>query len=141
MKSSITLSKSEQKKLEVSLNKIVQRVHGKSKYKMAMIARDIMIESQAEVPQDTGALHDSAYVDQVKDTPEGFSIKFGYGGPNTRYNMKTKALTTEYMQKVHEDLTAYHPHGKAKFLEDPIRRNLSLLRRELALAVSEGVKR
>ena len=74
-----------------------------------------MSNSQIEVPKDTTALVNSAFI-----LEEGDNIILGYGGPNTKINPKTGIPTEEYALKVHEDLNMNHPRGgKAKFLEDP----------------------
>lgn len=80
----------------------------------------IMDESLEEVPRDTGALAESAFIKKEPDT-----IIFGYGGENAQTNPKNGESTDEYMMIVHEDLNASHPVGKAKFLEDPINRHRS----------------
>jgi hypothetical protein len=81
-----------------------------------------MTESKLEVPVDTGALRNSGFVEQPKITNNNISVKLGYGGVATKINPKTKELTTQYAIKVHEDLFVHHRIGKAKFLEDPIKR-------------------
>jgi hypothetical protein len=45
----------------------------------------------------------------------------GYGGNGNPINPKTGYPASSYMLAVHEDLLAFHPVGKAKFLEDPVR--------------------
>lgn len=78
----------------------------------------VMEESRQEVPTSTGALRDSAF---IKQDYRG-NLSFGYGGPNAQINPETGESTEDYMVAVHENLQAIHPHGKAKFLEDPVNR-------------------
>lgn len=90
-------------------------------------AEQIMDESLKEVPRDTEALANSAYIDQ---DAEG-NVTFGYGGPNAQINPKTGQSTEEYMLAVHERLDVNHPNGKAKFLEDPINRRTAAIENRL----------
>jgi len=90
-------------------------VEAKSRKYSLQAAQEIMKESLEEVPRETGALADSAFIEQ-----EGTTVVFGYGGPNVQNNEKSKELTEEYMVAVHERLDVKHPVGKAKFLEDPV---------------------
>jgi hypothetical protein len=69
---------------------------------VAKFVENVRRDSLNEVPVDTGALHDSFYSEVT-----GSVATFGYA--------------SEYAMWVHEDLSAYHLNGKAKFLEDPIR--------------------
>ena len=91
----------------------------------------VIKESQHEVPIRTMTLHDSAYVDNARVLPsgKGVYVKLGYGGLNDRRNPETGQMASEYALKVHETKETpkgggyYHPYGKWKFLEDPLRRN------------------
>lgn len=91
------------------------------------IAEEIMNESQAEVPVDTSALKQSAFVEE-----QSKNILLGYGGPADTINPKTHQSASEYMYYVHEDLSAHHNTGKAKFLEDPLTRHTQVLENTLA---------
>lgn len=83
------------------------------------IANEIMIDSLQEVPVDTGTLFRSHYIEETID-----GVVFGYGPPNDKFNIKSQAMTSEYMIYQHEGLHLNHPNGgKAKFLEDPINRH------------------
>lgn len=138
MRMDLSLNKASQKKLEAALKKITLRVHEKSKVKMKQNAQAIMEESKAEVPVDTGTLLSTAFVGETDDNEDGFGISFGYDG--NALNPKNRTMAVRYMVQVHEDLTVHHEIGKAKFLEDPVRRNESKLLRDIALAVKESVK-
>lgn len=82
-------------------------------------AEEIMMESLSEVPSETGALASSGFVEQDADG----DCTFGYGGTHAVVNDKTGQSTDEYMVAVHERMDVVHPHGKAKFLEDPVNRH------------------
>ena len=79
-------------------------------------AQEVLAKSLDEVPVDTGALKASARM--VPET-----------GVETKGNTVSVAITygstaEDYAVIVHEDLTAFHPHGKAKYLEGPLIRQL-----------------
>ncbi len=88
-------------------------------------AQYVMTESKREVPVKTGALASSGFVEQPDVSRGSISVTMGYGGP-----------AREYAIPVHEDLTARHTEGrKAKYLEDPVRRAVPGLAKDLAKAV------
>lgn len=87
---------------------------------------EILEMSRAEVPKDTSTLLASAFyeVSRRSDTAAttwAYEGIVGYGGNGDPVNPKTGRRASSYMVKVHEDLSVYHPTGKAKFLEDPVR--------------------
>lgn len=103
------------KKCEAAISKVA-----KSTYKATEEAcEDIMEESLRQVPRDTETLANSAFYDIRKAKDYGFEATLGYGG--TAVNPKTGVPVMDYAVAVHEDTEAFHPVGKAKFLEDPIR--------------------
>ncbi|MNU03208.1 hypothetical protein D3C72_2471540 [compost metagenome] len=51
---------------------------------------------------------------------KNFSAEIGYGGNGDPVNPKTGRRASEYMVVVHEDLSAKHTTGNAKFLERPV---------------------
>jgi hypothetical protein len=69
-----------------------------------------MTESKRRVPVDTGVLRASGFVDKPELKGGVHSITMAYGG-----------AASEYALIVHEDLTAFHPHGEAKYLESVLR--------------------
>ena len=101
------------------LNDTIKRagwdIIGATRRGMVSEAHEIMDESVTEVPVETGALRDSAFVEEDAD-----GVTFGYGGNNVQTNPITGKSTSDYMIAVHERLDVNHPVGKAKFLEDPI---------------------
>lgn len=98
---------------------------GKGSKKATIAAcEEILGNSMAEVPTDTYTLLMSAFYEVTKRTDvsyNSFEAIIGYGGNGDPVNPKTGQRASSYMVKVHEDLSAYHPTGKAKFLEDPVR--------------------
>lgn len=71
-------------------------------------AERIMTISKGLVPVDTGALRASG-VAGVNVEGGKVSMVLSYGGP-----------AVDYAVIVHEDLSAYHPNGQAKYLEEPM---------------------
>lgn len=96
--------------------------------KSATIAacEEILDNSMAEVPKDTLTLLMSAFYEVSRRTDTSattwaYEAIIGYGGNGDPINPKTGKRASSYMVKVHEDLNVFHPTGKAKFLEDPVR--------------------
>jgi len=100
-----------------------------------------MTESKKEVPVDTGALRDSGFVDEPKISGGDISVRLGYGGVATKVNEKTGEITTTYAVIVHEDMKAHHVVGKAKFLEDPIKRRREKILTNINLRVKRALER
>lgn len=103
-------------------------------------AQEIVKASLEQVPRDTETLANSLDY-RVLGKYKNFEAVVGYGMKGDPINPKTGERASEYMIAVHEDLAAYHPRGKAKFLEDPIRdyqakaggRAANMIRREVGL--------
>jgi len=86
-------------------------------------ADEILTFSGQIVPEDTGALKSSRFVDEPQtDHDEGrVTLELGYGGIADTLNPKTGEMTSSYALKVHEDLVTPHKPGKsAKYLEIPL---------------------
>ncbi|MMZ45705.1 hypothetical protein D3C75_232940 [compost metagenome] len=107
-------------KFEQNLVGMLSRVDRGTKKASISAAKEILKMSLQQVPRETNALAGSAYF-EVKGRIRNFSVEIGYGGKYAQVNPKTGRSTNDYMVVVHEDLSAHHPKGKAKFLEDPIR--------------------
>lgn len=87
---------------------------------------DILRDSLAEVPRKTNTLASTAYYEVKRRTDVGpktyaYEGTVGYGKMN-KVNPRTRRHVRGYMVAVHERLDVSHPVGKAKFLEDPVRR-------------------
>ncbi len=72
-----------------------------------LIGEEIMTEAKEETPVDTGLLRSTGMVES-KVHREGPAVELSFN--------------TSYAGAVHEDLTAFHPVGNAKYLEGPVRR-------------------
>ncbi len=125
MKVAFSLGKSELDNFAWSCEAALRNVGTGSKKALIAACEEIMGESMAQVPTDTYTLLMSAFYDVRRrdDTSKkvyAYEATLGYGG-NGQINPKTGRPASEYMLAVHEDLSAVHPHGKAKYLEDPVR--------------------
>ena len=89
-----------------NLDKVIEGVLKEELYKMGQHLRS---ESVKECPVDTGRLRASATVTPVKKENEKYFVEVGYG--------------TDYAIYVHERTELHHNIGKAKYLEDPLKRN------------------
>jgi hypothetical protein len=81
---------------------------------------------QRQTPVDTGALRASGRVTLIGAVGPKFIVELGYH--------------TNYAAAVHEDLTAAHPVGKAKFLEDPVKAGVKAMERRIGLAIAASLK-
>lgn len=118
--------KSELQKFDATCQIAIQNVFRGTKKATTAAAQEILGESMAQVPKETYTLLMSAYyeVSQRSDTALStwaYEAIIGYGGNGDPINPKTGRSASSYMLAVHEDLSATHVNGKAKFLEDPVR--------------------
>lgn len=74
--------------------------------------------TQLEVPVDTEELKKSGRVEGPIMTDKFQYVNIVYGGPA---GAGRNTIDVDYAVYVHEDLYAQHKHGKAKFVEDPVR--------------------
>jgi len=89
-------------------------------------AINIMLVSQFEVPVDLEVLIATGFVTLPSVGAGGGDVEFGYG--------------TDYAVFVHEDLDATHIVGKAKYLEDPVKRSSSGYISRMAKDIEKNVK-
>lgn len=100
---------------------VISKVGRGSRKALVEACNIISEDSLSQVPRDTETLALSQFWEVTGYYKTGFSAVIGYGGNGDPVNPKTGKPASSYMLTVHEDLNARHPHGKAKFLEDPIR--------------------
>ncbi|MCK9310675.1 MAG: HK97 gp10 family phage protein [Bacteroidales bacterium] len=81
------------------------------------VGQKIFDQARDSVPVDTGALKGSGKMDE---SISGNKVKIIIG------------FYTEYAVYVHEILSYHHPHGKAKYLEDPFNSNISNIETTIA---------
>lgn len=95
-------------------------------------AQEAFAHSQDEVPVDTGALKASGRIRPeigVLQSGNEVYVELTYGGSATAYSIY-----------VHENLQASHPHGKAKYLEDPMTRQVQGISSRIADKVERATK-
>ena len=78
-------------------------------------AEQTIAEAKELTPVDTGALRSSGHVQVPEITDRGVTVALGFGGVAGGGNDGVG-----YAVYVHENLTAHHPVGQAKFLEVPV---------------------
>lgn len=100
---------------------IVTKVGNGSRKALVAACNEISENSLNQVPRDTDTLALSQFWEVTGNYKTGWTARIGYGGNGDPINPKTGLRASAYMLAVHEDLTALHIQGKAKFLEDPIR--------------------
>lgn len=118
--------KRELQKFDATCQIAIRNVFRGTKKATNAAAQEILGESMAQVPTETYTLLMSAYyeVSRRSDTSLStwaYEAIIGYGGNGDPTNPKTGRPASSYMLAVHEDLSAIHVNGKAKFLEDPVR--------------------
>ena len=87
----------------------------------------IMTDAKRRVPVDLGALKGSGYVTAPTATPGGTHVEVGFGGPAAGYAIY-----------VHEDLSARHPVGEAKYLENAVEAKAQAAFAHIAKRVGEA---
>jgi hypothetical protein len=114
------------RKLFSNLNGINLATKAGAKKVLRQTALNIMAQSQSEVPRETETLASTAFIEQPKESGKVISIILGYGGINDKRNPipdknGNYKMASDYARDVHETPEYYHPYGKWKFLEDPVR--------------------
>ena len=82
------------------------------------IAEQIMTEAKGQVPVDTGNLRASGHVLPPEWIGNWVLVTLGFGGPAGAGKGQRKDVG--YAKHVHENLTARHKVGNAKYLERPM---------------------
>lgn len=121
MRVSMEVDKRSLNAFEYACEAVVTKVGNGSRKALVEACNIISENSLNQVPRDTNTLALSQFWEVTGDYKTGWSATIGYGGNGNPVNPKTGRPASSYMVTVHEDLTAFHVHGKAKFLEDPIR--------------------
>lgn len=124
MKASFSFNTSSLDQFKYNCEAAIRNVYKGTKKGTEQACKEILANSLLQVPADTSTLKSSAYYEVAKRTDiasSSFEAVLGYGGNGDPINPKTGQHASKYMLVVHEDLSAFHPIGKAKFLEDPVR--------------------
>ena len=141
---SIKFNEASLAKLRANLIKLDMETKQGAKKAVTTVARNIMAQSQSEVPRETETLRDTSYIEVVKISGNNVSINLGYASPETdKRNPESGEMASDYAMVVHENLEWGHPYGKAKYLEDPAKSHaadlVSELGQELSMVYSKGV--
>ena len=88
----------------------------------------IVTDAKRRVPVDLGNLKGSGYVTAPTATPGGTNVEVGFGGP-----------AADYAIYVHEDLSAHHPVGEAKYLENAVEAKAPAAFAHIAKRVEEAL--
>ena len=88
----------------------------------------IVTDAKRRVPVDLGNLKGSGYVTAPTATPGGTNVEVGFGGP-----------AADYAIYVHEDLSAHHPVGEAKYLENAVEAKAPAAFAHIAKRVQEAL--
>jgi hypothetical protein len=93
-------------------------------------ASEVFMQSQYEVPVDTGALRSSGYVTTPYIVGKDVGVAIVYGG-----------AAAPYALWVHEILENYHePPTKAKFLEDPLTNSVEKFREGFRRVLDDAIE-
>tara|TARA_Y100000310_G_scaffold85390_1_gene82254 strand:+ start:5185 stop:5607 length:423 start_codon:yes stop_codon:yes gene_type:complete len=98
----------------------------------------IMTEAKRQTPVDTGALRASGHVQGPGRLMGNIEVIGGFGGPA---GVGENQDHVDYAVTVHEDLTANHTVGNAKYLENAWLSALPGLERRIASRVHSLLKR
>lgn len=107
---------------KIRLKKLSDEMQQAARLALIQEAGEVIEASKPLVPVDTGALKASDY---ITETEKG--VNFGY--------------SEEYALVVHEDLSANHPVGQAKYLEIPYLQRKRKIREGVEKKVKELVKK
>jgi hypothetical protein len=121
MRASFNLSAKSLKDFEGNCMAMLSKVGNGSRKALVEACNIISEDSLNQVPRDTDTLALSQYWEITGHWQTGWTATIGYGGNGDPVNPKTGRKASEYALVVHEDLTALHIIGKAKYLEDPVR--------------------
>ena len=127
------------KGFERALQATLRRVERGTKKATIAACAEIKEMTLEEVPRDTNTLAGSFFY-EIIGRYRNFEAIIGYGGSGDPANPKTGQRASEYMVAVHEDLEASHPVGKAKFLEDPLRRYQQKYARRAARIIRKEIE-
>lgn len=88
-----------------------------------MEGEETITEGKKQTPVDEGPLRASGHVQLPKVSARTIEVELGFGGPAGAGNQGGDSNDEDvgYAVYVHEDMTANHTVGKAKFLEDPVK--------------------
>lgn len=121
MRVTFDLSKKYVDSFSAHCDAIISSVGNGSRKALVAACNAISEDSLNQVPRDTETLALSQYWEVTGDYKTGWEAVIGYGGNGDPVNPKTGRRASSYMLAVHENLSASHVQGNAKFLENAVR--------------------
>lgn len=106
------------------LNALAAKAPGMMARAMVMEGEIEMAEAKQRTPVDTGALRASGNVSAPSIGPDGVSVTLSFGGE-----------AAPYAVPVHEDLSAFHTTGQAKYLESVVLESRGFMNARLAARI------
>lgn len=112
----------------LGIDKLLATIHQKTRQlpdKAGMALKEVgevwMTEAKKRTPADTGTLRTSGHVQGPDNRGMETEVRLVFGGP-----------AAPYAAVVHENLTAHHPSGQAKYLESVVLERKNTLAAEVA---------
>ena len=106
-----------------------------------MEGEETISDAKPLVPVLHGGLVNSGFCGLPESQGDVVSVTFGFGGVAGSGNQGgvTNEGDVGYAIYVHEDMTKHHPHGQAKFLEDPLNARKSDMSDRLAGRIEDAL--
>lgn len=132
---------------------VEQQIQGVSQLQDAMpqaVARgmyswgeQVMTRAKHLVPVETGALKSSGHVLAPVVKKDKISVTLGFGGPagSGNHGNESNDESVGYAVRVHEDMTANHVNGQAKYLESPMAEAMPQLGSQVQPEVEKDLKK
>lgn len=101
------------------------------------------IKTEQRVPVDRGMLRKSGHVELPERRKGVVVVEVGFGGPagSGNHGGDSNEETVGYAVYVHEDLTAHHDVGAAKYLTEPAMEEMPKWPREIAADLDAALER
>jgi hypothetical protein len=98
------------------------------------VAEEVMTRAKEIVPVDTGNLKSTGHVAPPEIRGNEASVELGFGGT------AGKGTEVGYAFYVHEDMTAHHRVGQAKYLEQPLSEAMDKIDDRLAENIEHALR-
>lgn len=124
--------------LEAKLNAMATQIPGEVGNALRAEAEIEMTEAKKRTPLRYGALRASGHVTGPVQEGDTQTVTLGFGGPAGIGNQgETNQTEVGYAIFVHENLSALHPIGQAKFLESTILESIPYLAERIAARIEK----
>lgn len=112
--------------VEANINRLIRDNWKDGKKGLLQEANIVLNKSIQETPREFGNLRRSGTVEETKETKKEYEVAIGF--------------PMGYAAAVHENLTAHHPVGKAKYLEDPLMARVDDIPKNIAKRIRAGMR-